>query len=138
MRLYRHMMRDGDAVEVPVPVSELSTRRLLTITWLGGARLMEVKDWPGATRNQAAANMFPAWNLPCYDHASIHGDPQLVTIARDSDDRATMGLGSVFLHASAEINWHRMFHELIRDFDMKALAKRQTAALKKAQVEAPL
>ncbi|HEX9465064.1 MAG TPA: AarF/UbiB family protein [Alphaproteobacteria bacterium] len=249
MRLYRHMMRDEDAVEVPVPVSELSTRRLLTMTWLDGVRLMEVKDWPVARRNEVAANMFRAWYVPFYEYGVIHGDPHLGNYSVRPDgginlldfgcirvfqpkfvrgvidlyhalesgdqdlaihayetwgftglskeviavlnqwaafvyaplmedrprliqetnsgvygreiaekvhgdlrrmggvtpprefvlmDRAAIGLGSVFLHLSAEINWHRMFHELIRDFDMKALAKRQTAALKKAQVEAPL
>ncbi|WP_121220077.1 ABC1 kinase family protein [Oceanibaculum indicum] len=49
-------------------------------------------------------------------------------------DRAAIGLGSVFLHLKAEINWYRMFHELIADFDAKALAKRQAEALKAAQV----
>ena len=38
-------------------------------------------------------------------------------------DRAAIGLGSVFLRLGAEINWHRMFHELISGFDVKALAK---------------
>jgi hypothetical protein len=52
-------------------------------------------------------------------------------------DRAAIGLGSVFLHLKAEINWHRMFHDLIKDFDPKVLAKRQAAALKDAQVPAP-
>jgi hypothetical protein len=41
-------------------------------------------------------------------------------------------LGSVFLRLKAEINWHRLFHELIADFDVKRLAKRQAAALKSA------
>lgn len=49
-------------------------------------------------------------------------------------DRAAIGLGSVFLHLKAEINWYRMFHELIADFDAKALARRQAKALKIAQV----
>ena len=45
-------------------------------------------------------------------------------------DRAAVGLGSVFMHLNAEVNWHQMFHELIDDFDTNALAKRQeTAAL---------
>lgn len=50
-------------------------------------------------------------------------------------DRAAVGLGSVFLRLKAEINWHRMFHELIADFDEKALAKRQTQALAAAGVK---
>ena len=49
-------------------------------------------------------------------------------------DRAAVGLGSVFLHLKAEINWHRLFHELIDDFDETALARRQTAALRGAGV----
>ena len=47
-------------------------------------------------------------------------------------DRAAIGLGSVFMRLKAEINWYRLFHELIRDFDAKALAKRQKEALAKA------
>jgi hypothetical protein len=47
-------------------------------------------------------------------------------------DRAAIGLGSVFMRLKAEINWYRLFHELIDDFDVKALAKRQKEALAKA------
>ena len=52
-------------------------------------------------------------------------------------DRAAIGLGGVFMHLAAEINWHRLFHDLIDGFDVKALQKRQTAALKKAGVPLP-
>ncbi len=45
-------------------------------------------------------------------------------------DRAAIGLGSVFMHLQAEMNWYELFHDLTRDFDVKALQKRQTAALK--------
>ncbi|MEO1190859.1 MAG: AarF/ABC1/UbiB kinase family protein [Pseudomonadota bacterium] len=44
-------------------------------------------------------------------------------------DRAAIGLGSVFLHTAAEINWYRLFHDLISDFDEATLAKRQAEAL---------
>ena len=49
-------------------------------------------------------------------------------------DRAAVGLGSVFLHLRAEINWHRLFHELIDDFDEAVLARRQRGALDRAGV----
>jgi predicted unusual protein kinase regulating ubiquinone biosynthesis (AarF/ABC1/UbiB family) len=49
-------------------------------------------------------------------------------------DRAAIGLGSVFMHLKAEINWHRLFHELIEDFDAGELAKRQKAAMRAAAV----
>jgi predicted unusual protein kinase regulating ubiquinone biosynthesis (AarF/ABC1/UbiB family) len=49
-------------------------------------------------------------------------------------DRAAIGLGSVFLHLKAEINWYRLFHDLIGGFDEKVLAERQKSALEKAGV----
>ena len=49
-------------------------------------------------------------------------------------DRAAIGLGSVFMHLKAEVNWHRLFHNLIDDFDERALARRQKAALDAAGV----
>jgi predicted unusual protein kinase regulating ubiquinone biosynthesis (AarF/ABC1/UbiB family) len=52
-------------------------------------------------------------------------------------DRAAIGLGGVFVHLGAEINWHRLFHELIEGFDAGALARRQAAALKKCDLERP-
>ena len=52
-------------------------------------------------------------------------------------DRAAIGLGSVFLHLKAEINWHRLFQDLIGDFDVDKLKKRQAAALKKTGILRP-
>jgi predicted unusual protein kinase regulating ubiquinone biosynthesis (AarF/ABC1/UbiB family) len=51
-------------------------------------------------------------------------------------DRAAIGLGSVFLRLKAELNWHRMFQELIADFGEAALAARQAEALAEAGVPA--
>ena len=44
-------------------------------------------------------------------------------------DRSAIGLGGVFLRLGAELNWSRLFHELIADFSAEALAQRQAAAL---------
>mgnify|MGYP002632660467 CR=1 FL=1 len=44
-------------------------------------------------------------------------------------DRAAIGLGSVFTHLQAEINWHQEFHNLIEDFDEQILAGRQKSVL---------
>lgn len=49
-------------------------------------------------------------------------------------DRAAIGLGSVFLRLNAELNWHRLFHDLIENFSSEALAARQAAALGAAGV----
>jgi len=51
-------------------------------------------------------------------------------------DRAAIGLGSVFLHLRAEINWYRLFHDLIAGFDVAELARCQAAALAEAGVPA--
>jgi predicted unusual protein kinase regulating ubiquinone biosynthesis (AarF/ABC1/UbiB family) len=53
-------------------------------------------------------------------------------------DRSAIGLGSVFLRLGAELNWHRMFHELIADFDEAALSARQADVLARAGVPATL
>ncbi|MGH7085294.1 MAG: AarF/ABC1/UbiB kinase family protein, partial [Acetobacteraceae bacterium] len=49
-------------------------------------------------------------------------------------DRSAIGLGGVFVRLGAELNWHRMFQELIADFDTGALAERQAGALAAAEV----
>jgi predicted unusual protein kinase regulating ubiquinone biosynthesis (AarF/ABC1/UbiB family) len=248
MRLYGLMLAREKGVHVPEPVAELSTKRLLTMTWLDGIKLLEVAKDPVERRNTVAYNMFRAWYVPFYEYGVIHGDPHLgnYTVRPDGGvnlldfgcirvfqpkfvqgvidlyyalergdqklavhayetwgfndlskeliavlnrwaafvyaplmedrprlieetnsgvygrtvaekvhgdlrrlggvtpprefvlmDRAAIGLGSVFLHLKAEVNWHRLFHELIRDFDAKVLAKRQAAALKTAGVPTP-
>ncbi|MBV8191642.1 MAG: AarF/ABC1/UbiB kinase family protein [Alphaproteobacteria bacterium] len=49
-------------------------------------------------------------------------------------DRAAIGLGAVFIHLRASINWHRLFESLIHDFDVEALAERQAEALGAARL----
>ena len=50
-------------------------------------------------------------------------------------DRAALGLGSVFLHLRAEINWYQVFNELIQDFDITKLEKRQADTLAKFDLQ---
>jgi predicted unusual protein kinase regulating ubiquinone biosynthesis (AarF/ABC1/UbiB family) len=52
-------------------------------------------------------------------------------------DRSAIGLGSVFFRLRAELNWFRLFHELIDDFSTGALAERQSDALARAGVPLP-
>lgn len=49
-------------------------------------------------------------------------------------DRSAIGLGGVFLRLKAELNWSRMFHDLIADFNAAELEARQAAALAEAGV----
>jgi hypothetical protein len=45
-------------------------------------------------------------------------------------DRAAVGLGSVFMHLKAEVNWHQLFHGVIDDFTLEALQARQNNAIR--------
>jgi predicted unusual protein kinase regulating ubiquinone biosynthesis (AarF/ABC1/UbiB family) len=47
-------------------------------------------------------------------------------------DRAAIGLGAVFLHLRAELNFYRLFNEAIERFSIDRVAKRQADALAKA------
>ncbi|MBS0223885.1 MAG: AarF/ABC1/UbiB kinase family protein [Proteobacteria bacterium] len=241
--IYRHMLRDEPNVHVPEVVPDYSTDRLLTMSWLKGAPLLDWKARPQEERDALAVNMFRAWYVPFYFYGVIHGDPHLGNYTVRSDgsvnlmdfgcvrifpprfvrgsielyralmvddmdravsayedwgfsglsremiavlnrwaaflygplmddrprrltegmaegfgrdmaqnvfgelrrmggvrpprefvfmDRAAIGLGAVFIHLRASINWHRLFESLVDDFDVEALAARQQAALAEA------
>ncbi len=240
MRLYRLMLADEPRVHVPEPIAELSTRRLLTMTWLEGRPLLDYRGADQETRNRLALAMFHAWYVPFYGYGVIHGDPHLgnytvrpdlsinlldfgcvrifpprfvqgvidlywALVRKDRDlavhayeswgfrgltdelidvmnewaaflygplmenrvrkinetnngeagrrvvervhkrlrevggvtvprefvfmDRAAIGLGSVFLHLAAEVNWYELFMSLIDGFDVETVAARQAEAL---------
>lgn len=240
MRLYRHMLAREPDIHVPEPIAELSTKRLLTMSWLEGRRLLDYRQAEQSHRDRLARALFRAWYVPFYRFGVIHGDPHLgnytvrpdlsvnlldfgcirifpprfvqgvidlfwalvredrdlaaqayerwgfsnlsfelievlnawarflyeplmedrvrrisetnageagrrvvehihrrlrelggVTIPREFVfmDRAAIGLGSVFLHLGSELNWHRLFLELIDGFSMDELAARQAQAL---------
>lgn len=77
MALYAHILADKDFVTVPQPVPELSTDRLLTMTWLEGQNLSVYEDAPQEVRNGIASNLFWTWWMPFNSRAVIHGDPHL-------------------------------------------------------------
>ena len=250
MRLYGEILRGEPGVAVPIPLPDLSTRRLLTMIWLDGSPILDAaRTTTLAERNEIAQRMFRIWYVPFYYYGVIHGDPHLgnYTVAPDRTvnlldfgcirvfhasfvrgvidlyhalqrddrdlavhayrswgfgnlsremievlnrwalfvygpllddrkrliqekrsgaygasvaesvhrdirrlggvrpprefvfmDRAAIGLASVFMHLKAEINWYRLFHELIDDFDEAVLVARQTSALAAAGVPAPV
>lgn len=248
MALYGEMLKSEPGVHVPEPLPELSTDRLLTMTWLDGEPILRYVDQHLDERNAVARNMFRTWYVPFYEYGVLHGDPHLgnytvrddrsinlldfgcIRIFRpsfiravidlywallkdDQDlaahayevwgfknlnrevmtilnqwakflyrplmedrvqpiqedgntlygaqiagkvqrelreiggvtpprefvlmDRAAIGLGSVFTRLGAEVNWHAMFHDLIQDFDVDAIAERQRRALDTAGLPLP-
>ncbi|MCR6645706.1 MAG: AarF/ABC1/UbiB kinase family protein [Terricaulis sp.] len=77
MRLFKHMLADAPAINTPEPLEALSTKRLLTMSWLEGKGLMHWLDESQQTRNRIATLMFKAWWGPMTHYGVIHGDPHL-------------------------------------------------------------
>ncbi|MFM1815724.1 MAG: hypothetical protein RLZ98_2419 [Pseudomonadota bacterium] len=89
MALYAQMLADKPSIRVPEVVEDLSTRRLLTMTWLEGRPLLAYKEAPLEDRNAIARAMFTAWWFPFSHFGVIHGDPHLgnYTIFEDEGGR---------------------------------------------------
>ncbi len=122
MRLYAHMMRGEDAVHVPEPVDDLSTTRLLTMTWMDGAPLMAFTDAPVETRNTLALNLFRAWYVPFYYYGIIHGDPHLGNYrARDDHTLNLLDFGCIRVFEPSFVRGVIDLYKALRDDD-EALA----------------
>lgn len=85
MRLYRIMLADCSDIVVPEPIAELSTARLLTMTWLDGKPVLDIVAAPLSLRNSVAAALFKAWWRPFARYGTIHGDPHLGNYTVRSD-----------------------------------------------------
>ncbi|WP_422027382.1 ABC1 kinase family protein [Pyruvatibacter mobilis] len=75
--LYQHMLADDATIRVPEVIDDLSTKRLLTMTWLDGVPLLDFRQAPLEVRNEIASAMFRAWWHPFSHFGAIHGDPHL-------------------------------------------------------------
>ncbi|MGB6910882.1 MAG: AarF/ABC1/UbiB kinase family protein [Methyloceanibacter sp.] len=89
-RLYGLIFAGDPLIRVPEVVPELSTQRLLTMTWLEGRRLLDYADRSLEERNRVARAMFRAWWYPFSHYGVIHGDPHLgnYTVFEDGEGRA--------------------------------------------------
>ena len=77
MKLYGLIFASHAQVCVPQVATELSTKRLLSMTWLSGRRLLDYKAAPLEHRNALADAMYRAWWYPFSHYGVIHGDPHL-------------------------------------------------------------
>ncbi|HEV7336394.1 MAG TPA: AarF/UbiB family protein [Bosea sp. (in: a-proteobacteria)] len=75
--LYQNMLAETPEVRVPGVVAELSTRRLLTMHWLDGDKILAHKQASQVVRDRISTAMFRAWWRPFSHHGVIHGDPHL-------------------------------------------------------------
>ena len=77
MRLYAIMLKARGDIAVPEPVMALSSRRLLTMTWMDGKPVAEFENAKLETRNAISTALFKAWWSPFARYGVIHGDPHL-------------------------------------------------------------
>lgn len=92
MALYRRFLQDSERVRVPEVAKDLSTGRLLTMTWLRGAPLLSYKGHEQADRNRIAEAMFHAWWHPFSHIGVIHGDPHLGNYTVFEEDGRPAGI----------------------------------------------
>jgi predicted unusual protein kinase regulating ubiquinone biosynthesis (AarF/ABC1/UbiB family) len=92
VRLYAGALADVPEVRVPSLRPELSTRRLLTLGWLDGQKILTFTDARPEIRNRLAVAMFKAWWHPFSHVAVIHGDPHLGNYTVFSEDGEARGI----------------------------------------------
>ncbi|UKV13407.1 AarF/ABC1/UbiB kinase family protein [Thalassospiraceae bacterium SW-3-3] len=130
MLLYRHMLADEDCVHVPEPVLDLTTKRLLTMTWQTGQKFQKFLDGEPSqeARNQVALNMFRAWYVPFYRYGVIHGDPHLGNYSlRDDLSVNLLDFGCIRIFQPEFVNAVITLYEALRDKDEeKAVAAYQS------------
>lgn len=240
-QIFGKIFSKSSFVHIPRTIDKLSTKRLLTMSWLEGKSILDFKNAKKEVRNTIAKHMFYTWYKPFYEYGIIHGDPHLgnytiqpnytinlfdfgcmrifkgkfiqgvidlyyalqnnddekavhaytqwgfadmtkkklevlniwagfiysplmedkIQKIQQSDsgiygakvaaevhkelkklggvkppkefvfmDRAAVGLGSVFMHLKAEVNWYKIFHSLIENFETKKMNARQQKTLK--------
>ena len=97
MQLYQHLLKDADYVTVPDLVPELSTDRLLTMSWVTGDRLNDYESAPQEVRNTIARHLFWTWWNPFTGAAVIHGDPHLgnYQVTRDGQGLNLLDFGCI-------------------------------------------
>ncbi|MCX7931160.1 MAG: AarF/ABC1/UbiB kinase family protein [Rhodovarius sp.] len=124
-RLYAIMLAGHDLVRVPRNIPELTTRRLLTMTWQEGRAILRrlEEDPPQEERNLYAAALFRAWYHPLYNYGVLHGDPHLGNYlvrppsAHDPGGIALLDFGVIRVFSPRFIKGVIMLFEAIRDGD---------------------
>jgi predicted unusual protein kinase regulating ubiquinone biosynthesis (AarF/ABC1/UbiB family) len=90
--LYRDILSSEPLVRVPDLRTDLSTARLLSMTWVDGAPLLTFREAPQEERNRLATALFHAWWHPFSQFAVIHGDPHLGNYTVRSDQGEVLGI----------------------------------------------
>jgi predicted unusual protein kinase regulating ubiquinone biosynthesis (AarF/ABC1/UbiB family) len=91
-RLYDAIFAGDDSIRVPQVMPELSTKRLLVMSWQEGKPLLTYKSAALAERNRIARAMFRAWWFPFSHYGVIHGDPHLGNYSVFASDGEATGI----------------------------------------------
>ncbi|MEO1718748.1 MAG: AarF/ABC1/UbiB kinase family protein [Pseudomonadota bacterium] len=89
IKLYGTILADEPMVRVPEVAEDVSSSRLLSMSWLEGGRLMSHTEAPLEDRNRIATALFRAWWHPFSHFGVIHGDPHLGNYTIFTDDAGT-------------------------------------------------
>ena len=77
MNVFNKIFSKNKFIHVPKTYEKLSTKRLLTMSWLEGKSILTFKDAKKDLRNSLARNMYYAWYKPFFEYGVIHVDPHL-------------------------------------------------------------
>lgn len=75
LKAYQKIFAHTSAVVLPTVHRPLTTRRLLTMSWIEGEPVLDFTNSDQETRNQIARKLFHTWYYPFYQYGLIHGDP---------------------------------------------------------------
>lgn len=75
MEIFRTLLRPFKEIHIPLTIPELTTKRLLALSWEEGEPLLNFKNTTQNLRNTLGQNLFNAWYFPFYHGGMLHGDP---------------------------------------------------------------
>jgi predicted unusual protein kinase regulating ubiquinone biosynthesis (AarF/ABC1/UbiB family) len=73
--IYQAIFANSPDIHIPVIYPDLTTKRLLTMSWLEGQSVLSFLSASQEERNILATRLFQAWYYPLYSYGAIHGDP---------------------------------------------------------------
>ena len=77
LKLFSRILKDHNDINIPDLFENLSTDKLLVMSFLNGKPLMNYKHSSQEIRNRIAECLFRAWWVPFGQFGVIHGDPHL-------------------------------------------------------------
>lgn len=118
MSVFHEILSEEPHIHVPKAFENLSSDRLLTMTFLPGRNILDVlSDTPSLT-NTVSKQLFKAWYKPLYHYGVIHGDPHLGNYTvTDEGDVNLLDFGCVRFFEGDFVAGILQLYEALRDGD---------------------